>query len=72
MGIDHATTHAALLADSLHRFLHEDVAWAAAISDYHSQARRWSEKTFRRTSTYAADLRPMTRAALERRGMVSH
>jgi hypothetical protein len=35
-----------------------------------SPARQWSEKTFRRTSTYAADLRPMTRAALQKRGLV--
>lgn len=70
MGIDHATTHASLLADSLHRFLTDGAAWEAAMSDYHNQARAWSEKTYRRTSTYAADLRPMTRAALQKRGMV--
>lgn len=69
MGIDHATTHASLLADSLHRFLCDDAAWDASLSHYHTQARRWSEKTYRRTSTYAADLRPMTRAALQRRGL---
>lgn len=71
MGIDHATTHASLLADLLDRFLRDDLAWDAAMSDYHAQARQWSEKTYRRTSTYAADLRPMTRGALVRRGMVS-
>lgn len=70
MGIDHAATHASLLADSLHRFLRDDAVWEAAMSGYHSQARQWSEKTFRRTSTYAADLRPMTRAALQKRGLV--
>ncbi|HEX2698108.1 MAG TPA: NAD(P)/FAD-dependent oxidoreductase, partial [Anaerolineales bacterium] len=59
MGIDHATTHASLLADSLHRFLTEAETWETAMSDYHTQARKWSEKTYRRTSTYAADLRPM-------------
>jgi len=72
MGIDHATTHASLLADSLHRFLHDDAAWEASMSDFHAQARQWSEKTYRRTSTYAADLRPMTHAALARRGMGNH
>jgi len=72
MGIDHATTHASLLADSLHRFLRDDAAWEASMSDYHARARQWSEKTYRRTSTYAADLRPMTRAALERRGIGNH
>lgn len=69
MGIDHATTHASILADTLHRFLSDAAAWEAAMSDYHTQARQWSEKTYRRTSTYAADLRPMTRAALQRRGL---
>ena len=70
MGIDHATTHAAQLADSLHRFLWDDAGWEASMSEYHTQARQWSEKTYRRTSTYAADLRPMTSASLERRGLV--
>jgi 2-polyprenyl-6-methoxyphenol hydroxylase-like FAD-dependent oxidoreductase len=72
MGIDHATTHASLLADLLHHYLREDAAWEASMSDYHAQARQWSEKTYRRTSTYAADLRPMTRAALARRGIGNH
>jgi len=70
MGIDHATTHAALLADSLHRWLGGAQTWETAMSEYHRQARAWSEKTYRRTSTYAADLRPLTRAALEKRGLV--
>jgi flavin-dependent dehydrogenase len=69
MGIDHASTHASLLADSLHCFLRDDAAWEVTMSDYHTQARQWSEKTFRRTATYAPDLRPMTRAALQRRGL---
>jgi 2-polyprenyl-6-methoxyphenol hydroxylase-like FAD-dependent oxidoreductase len=67
MGIDHAATHASLLADSLHRFLRDDAAWEVTMSDYHSQARKWSEKTYRRTATFAADLRPMMRAALQKR-----
>jgi flavin-dependent dehydrogenase len=70
MGIDHATTHASLLVDALHRFLGDDATWEVAMSDYHTQVRRWSEKTFRRTSTYAADLRHMTGAALQKRGLV--
>lgn len=44
--------------------------WDVTMSGYHAQARRWSEKTYRRTSTYAADLRPMTRAALQKRGLM--
>jgi len=70
MGIDHATTHADFLADSLHRWLKEDTSWETAMNEYHGQARGWSEKTYHRTSTFAPDLRPMTRAALERRGLI--
>lgn len=69
MGIDHATTHAALLADALDRWLQDEAAWETAMREYHSQARKWSEKTYRRTCNFAADLRPMTRAALQRRGL---
>ena len=70
MGIDHATTHASLLADSLHRFLCDDATWEKSMNNYHAQARQWSEKTYRRTSTFAADLRPMTRASLQKRGLI--
>lgn len=70
MGIDHATTHASILAGSLHQFLSDAVPWKSAMSDYHTQARQWSEKTYRRTSTFAADLRPMTLAALQKRGLI--
>jgi 2-polyprenyl-6-methoxyphenol hydroxylase-like FAD-dependent oxidoreductase len=70
MGIDHATTHAVFLAESLNRWLREDSTWETAMDEYHRQARQWSEKTYRRTTTYAADLRPMTRAALQKRGLV--
>jgi flavin-dependent dehydrogenase len=69
MGIDHAATHATLLAESLNRWLREDCTWETAMGEYHSQARQWSEKAYRRTSTFAADLRPMTRAALQKRGL---
>jgi hypothetical protein len=70
MGIDHATTHAMLLSQALHRWLSNDVPWETAMKEYHSQVRAWSEKTYHRTCTYAADLRPMTRAALQKRGLV--
>jgi len=69
MGIDHATTHADFLADALQRWLKEDVTWETAMNEYRRQARLWSEKSFRRTSTYASDLSVMTRAALQRRGL---
>jgi len=70
MGIDHATTHASILADSLHRFLCGEAAWESSMCDYHTQSRTWSEKSYRRTATYAADLRPMTCLALQKRGTV--
>lgn len=69
MGIDHATTHAALLADEMHRYLRGDSTWETSMETYHSKARAWSEKTYRRTCTFAADLRPMTQAALARRNL---
>jgi 2-polyprenyl-6-methoxyphenol hydroxylase-like FAD-dependent oxidoreductase len=67
MGIDHATTHAVLLADALERWLKDDATWDTAVNEYHTQARKWSEKAYRRTCAYAADLRLMTRARVERR-----
>jgi flavin-dependent dehydrogenase len=70
MGIDHATTHAAFLADSLDQYLQDVTDWKTTMNEYHTQARAWSEKTYRRTCTYAADLRPMTRAALQKRGLI--
>jgi len=69
MGIDHATTHAATLADSLHCWLEEKTTWETAMHEYHTNARGWSEKTYHRTSAFAADLRPMTRAALQKCGL---
>ena len=69
MGIDHATTHADFLADALHRWMQQESTWGTAMHEYHTQIRAWSEKTYRRTSTFAADLRPMTRAALQKRGL---
>jgi 2-polyprenyl-6-methoxyphenol hydroxylase-like FAD-dependent oxidoreductase len=69
MGIDHATTHADFLSDALYRWLKEDVMWETAMNEYRKQARHWSEKSYRRTNTYAADLRPMTQAVLQRRGL---
>src|SRR6266511_4869276 len=71
MGIDHAGTHADFLADALHHWLKEEMTWETAMNEYRRQARLWSEKSFRRTSTYASDLRSMTRAALQRRGLLT-
>jgi flavin-dependent dehydrogenase len=69
MGIDQATTHATLLANTLERWMKDDATWEIAMNEYHTQARKWSEKTYRRTCMYAANLRLMTRAALQRRGL---
>ena len=59
MGIDHAATHAEKLADALHRWLNEEAAWKTSMHAYHMAIREWSKKTYRRTTTYAADFRPM-------------
>lgn len=69
MGIDHAATHADMLADALHRWLNGTAAWQTSMYEYHRSIREWSKKTYRRTTTYAADFRPMTQAALEKRGL---
>jgi 2-polyprenyl-6-methoxyphenol hydroxylase-like FAD-dependent oxidoreductase len=68
-GIDHAGTHAVILADSLHRWLAEQTSWEQAMSEYHTARNTWSHKTFERTRMYASDFRPMTHAALKRRGL---
>jgi flavin-dependent dehydrogenase len=69
MGIDHGATHADFLAKALDRWLKEEATWETAMNDYHIQARAWSRKQYRRTSTFAADFRSMTRAALQKRGL---
>jgi flavin-dependent dehydrogenase len=70
-GIDHASTHAVLLAEALNAWLAGRTGWEAGMASYHEQRNAWSQKTYRRTSTYAADLRPMTHAALLRRGLAT-
>ena len=70
MGIDHATTHADFLADALHRWLLETIPWDVTMNEYHRQAQKWSEKSYRRTGASAGDLRTLTRAALQRRGLI--
>lgn len=67
-GIDQGSTHAVLLAEALHRFLAGEDAWETAMREFHAARNAFTEKAYARTSTYARDLRPMTRAALERRG----
>jgi len=68
-GIDQASTHAVLLAGRLGEFLDGKADWQAAMQAYHRERNEFSEKTYRRTTTFAADLRPMTREALLKRGL---
>jgi len=66
-GIDHASTHAAILSDALDEWLNERLSWEDAMEKYHRKKNEWSHKTYERTSKFAKDLRSMTRAALMRR-----
>jgi flavin-dependent dehydrogenase len=68
-GIDQAATHAVMLADALHRWLSGQSAWQEALAGYHQARNAFSQKAYRRTCTLARDLRPMTQAALQRRGL---
>jgi 2-polyprenyl-6-methoxyphenol hydroxylase-like FAD-dependent oxidoreductase len=68
-GIDQASRHAVLLAGALGRFLSGESGWGSAMGEYHQKRNEFSLKTYHRTCTYAADLRPMTREALQRRGL---
>ncbi|MGH2619857.1 MAG: NAD(P)/FAD-dependent oxidoreductase [Anaerolineales bacterium] len=68
-GIDQASTHAVTLARHLSDCLTGKTDWETAMSAYHRERNEFSLKTYRRTCTFGADLRPMTRAALERRGL---
>ena len=68
-GIDQASTHAVTLGQHLSDYLTGKTDWGAAMSAYHRGRNEFSLKTYRRTCTYGVDLRPMTLAALERRGL---
>lgn len=68
-GIDHASKHAVLLAEALDSWLLGTASWEDAMQKYHHERNEWSHKTYKRTSKFAADLRPMTRAALMRRNL---
>lgn len=69
-GIDQAATHAVLLAGQLGKFLSGEIAWETAMNEYHRARNEFSYKTYQRTCTFGRDLRPMTRKALERRGLL--
>jgi 2-polyprenyl-6-methoxyphenol hydroxylase-like FAD-dependent oxidoreductase len=69
-GIDQTSSHAVFLADQLHSFLSGTATWGVAMKEYHRLRNEFSEKTYLRTCTFGRDLRPMTRKALERRGLI--
>lgn len=68
-GIDQASTHALLLAQYLGDYLSGRRDWEPAMQAYHQERKEFSLKTYQRTCKFSVDLRPMTRAALERRGL---
>ena len=55
-GIDHASTHAALLADSLHVWLSDEMDWEQAMIQYHTSRNEFSLETYQQTCTYGRDL----------------
>jgi len=56
-GIDHAATHAALLADSLHAWLAGEMEWEQAMKQYHEARNQFSLEIFQHTCTLSRDLR---------------
>jgi len=69
-GIDQATTHSVLLADSLDNYFSGKNDWVSAMAAYHKARNEFSLKTFQRTCKFSLDFRPMTNEALKRRGLV--
>ena len=68
-GIDQATTHSVLLADSLADYLSGKDDWKSAMTAYHKARNEFSLKTYNRTCKFSVDFRPMTTEALRRRGL---
>lgn len=68
-GIDHASQHAIMLADTLHEIFENKKTWDEAMSEYHSMRNASSRKNFNRTRTFARDIRPMSAGALKTRGL---
>jgi flavin-dependent dehydrogenase len=69
-GIDQATTHSVLLADSLDNYFSGKNDWVSAMAAYHKARNEFSLKTFQRTCKFSVDFRPMTNEALKLRGLV--
>lgn len=68
-GIDQASGHAIMLSESLDAFLSGRASWESAMSQFHQRRNAFSLKAYQRTTANAPDLRPMTKAALARRGL---
>jgi 2-polyprenyl-6-methoxyphenol hydroxylase-like FAD-dependent oxidoreductase len=68
-GMDQGSTHAVFLAQYLGEFLSGEKGWEDAMRTYHNERNEYSLKAFDRTCKYSRDLRPMTLAALKRRGL---
>ncbi len=69
-GIDQGSTAAVFLARELNEYLSGTKDWEEAMQNYHKERNEFSLKTFGRTCKFGRDLRPMTRAALENRGLL--
>ncbi|MFC2055482.1 NAD(P)/FAD-dependent oxidoreductase [Chloroflexota bacterium] len=69
-GIDQASTHAVSLAKYLGDFLSGERDWKASMEAYYKDRNEVSMKAYRRTRKFGRDLRPMTREALAKRGLV--
>jgi 2-polyprenyl-6-methoxyphenol hydroxylase-like FAD-dependent oxidoreductase len=61
-GIDHASTHAALLTDSLHAWLTDEMDWEQAMIQYHTSRNAFSFETYQQTCTYGRDLSLLNRS----------
>lgn len=68
-GIDQGSTGATFLARELDEYLTGNKDWGKAMGDYHAARNEFSLKAFERTCKFSRDVRPMTRAALEGRGL---
>lgn len=69
-GIDQASTHAAILADAVDQWLSGKNSWEESMREFNRKRHEFSDKTFERTCKFARDLRPMTEAALKKRGLL--
>jgi 2-polyprenyl-6-methoxyphenol hydroxylase-like FAD-dependent oxidoreductase len=68
-GIDQATTHSSFLAEYLDEYFSGLKTWENAMNAYHLKRNEFSLKTYQRTCRLSVDLRPMTNAALAKRGL---